>query len=82
MASSHLRRGLFGSSAAVMAKPGFEDCRREVEERGLEELRRGPAFWSVFCRVISWLVAPRWRMGWNSGWESGRWGGSSVVGAG
>lgn len=63
----------------VRPKFGLADCRREKEDRGLEEFRRGPAFWSVFCRVMSWLVAARWRIGWNSGFESGRWGGSSVV---
>ena len=32
----------------------WEEARREAEaRRAAEDERRGPAFWSVFCRVIS-----------------------------
>jgi hypothetical protein len=60
LASSHLSLGLFSSSS-----PGtWEDCRLEPSGRGCDDERRGPAFWRVFCKVMSfsessWLSTGR-----------------------
>ena len=41
---------------APLLERALLDCRREVELRALLEVRRWPAFWSVFWRVMSWSV--------------------------
>lgn len=48
---------------ADFASPAVLDWRREIGPRGFDELRRRPAFWSVFCKVMSFSEMPRSRLG-------------------
>lgn len=47
---------MVSSPPAPLLERALLDCRRETEARALLEVRRWPAFCSVFCRVRSWSV--------------------------
>ncbi len=54
LSSSHFRRWLSsGSVEGSLVERALLEWRRDAEVRALLEVRRWPAFWSVFCKVRS-----------------------------